>query len=349
MVHVRFLVAQEGAGVAALGGLHVVVQVAIAQVAEVDQAYTGNLACQQCVGVFAERRDARDRHRDVVLDVQPFLGLRQRNAFADVPQAVRLRQALGHHRVLHAVVLEGSFQQCLKARTRVRLGFAVGVFQQHAVGHVLSLHERYAQLRHVLGHQRQGEAPHHLEPRQPRAQVLVRQAQQAYGSLHGRHGRPGSEAGSGLWKELERGGGNDAQRALTANEQVAQVVAGVVLAQPLETMPHLALGRHYLQPQAQLACVAIAHDLRTARVGAQVAADGAAALGRQAEGEQQARLGCGRLHVLQNAAGLHGQRQVVLVDGSYGVQARQAQHHLGAAGVGCGADRQAGVAALRHD
>jgi hypothetical protein len=72
-------------------------------------------------------------------------------------------------------------------------------------------------------------------------------------------------------------GGNHPQRALRANEQVAQVVAGVVLAQTRQAVPDLALRGDHLQPQTQLAGVAVAQHLGAARVGAQVAANGATA------------------------------------------------------------------------
>ena len=110
-------------------------QVAVAQVAEVDQPHAGDLALQQRIGLGHEGRDARHRDRDVVLDVQAFLGLRQRDALADVPELVRLREVLGHHRVGDAAVFEGGFEQRLEARAGMVFGFAVGVLQQHAVGH----------------------------------------------------------------------------------------------------------------------------------------------------------------------------------------------------------------------
>ena len=324
-------------------------QVAVAQVAEVDQAHARNLAHHHGVGIFDKRRNARNGHRDVVLDVEPFFRLCQRNVLADMPQVVRLREVFCHDGVGYAAGLESGFEQRLKACAGVVFGFAVGIFEQHAIGHVVLLDEGHAQLRHVLVHQAQGKAAHHFKAGEPRAQVLVRQAQQRHGMFHGGHGGPGGELRCGLGVQLERGGGDDAQRAFAANEQVAQVVARVVLAQALEAVPHLALRRDHFEAHAQVAGVAIAHHLRAARIGAQVAADGAAALGRQRKGKQQARLvGC-ILHVLQNAAGIHRHGEVVLVEGAHGVHARKAQHHLRARGVGCRAHGQAGVAALGHD
>ena len=148
--------------------------------------------------------------------------------------------------------------------------------------------------------------------------------------------------------QLQRGRGDDAQRAFAADEQVAQVVAGVVLAQARQAVPHLAVGGHHLQAQAQLARIAVAQHLGAAGIGGQVAADGATALGGQAQRQQQPGVGRGLLQRLQHAAGLGGERQVGAVDGAHAVQARQAEQHLRAAGIGHAAADQAGVAALRH-
>ncbi|MDT4853763.1 hypothetical protein FQZ97_880410 [compost metagenome] len=164
-----------------------------------------------------------------------------------------------------------------------------------------------------------------------------------------RHRGPRRELRGRQRVQLHGRGGDDAQRAFAADEEVAQVVAGVVLAQAARAFPDLALRRDHFQAQAQVARVAVAHDLRAARVGRQVAADGAAALGRQAQREQVAGLLGGLLQRLQDAARLDGHREVGGVDVADGVQALQAQHHLRAAVVGNGADRQAGVAALRND
>ena len=79
----------------------------------------------------------------------------------------------------------------------------------------------------------------------------------------------------------QRGRGDDAQRAFAADEQVAQVVAGVVPCAGPDRPSHTAVGRDHLQPQAQLARIAEAQHLGAAGVGRQVAADGAAAFGGQ--------------------------------------------------------------------
>ena len=52
-----------------------------------------------------------------------------------------------------------------------------------------------------------------------------------------------------------------------------EVVAGVVLAQGLQDIEHLAVGQHHFQAQHQIARVAVAQHLHTAGIGGNVAAD----------------------------------------------------------------------------
>ena len=140
-----------------------------------------------------------------------------------------------------------------------------------------------------------------------------------------------------------------AERAFAADQEVAQVVAGVVLAQARQAVPDAPLGGDDLEAEALLARVAVADDLRAAGVGREVAADRAAALGGEAEREQQAALGRSFLHALQHAAGLGDERQVGGVDAANAVQPRRRQHHLASAGVGHRAADEPGVAALGDD
>ncbi len=164
-------------------------------------------------------------------------------------------------------------------------GFVVGVFEQYAERRLFI--ERYAQLGKVFVHQAERKLAHHLKTRQPRTQVLVRQAQQRHGVFHRRHGSPCCEARCGNGVELQGRGGNDAQRAFAPDKQIAQVVAGIVFSQAGEAVPDLALRGDDFNAQAQLARIAVAHDLRAACVGGQVAANRAAALGGQAEREEK--------------------------------------------------------------
>src|SRR5699024_5921207 len=89
----------------------------------------------------------------------------------------------------------------------------------------------------------------------------------------------GRALGHGLGVELERGSGNDAQGALAANEEIAQIVSSVVLAKAAQAVPDFALGRDDFKPQREITRIAIAQDLRPACIGGQIAPYGAASLG----------------------------------------------------------------------
>ena len=67
---------------------------------------------------------------------------------------------------------------------------------------------------------------------------------------------------------------------------MAQVIAGVVLAQAREAVPDAPVGQHHLDPQTEVAGIAVAQHIDAARVGGKVSADPRRALGGDAEGEQ---------------------------------------------------------------
>ena len=180
-------------------------------------------------------------------------------------------------------------------------------------------------------------------------QMLACQPEQIHRCLHRGHGRPGGELHLGLRIELHGGGRDDAQRAFAAHEQVAQIVAGVVLAQALQAAPDFALRRDHFQPQAQLAAVTVAQHLCAARIGAQVAAQRAAAFASHAQRKQPARIGCGLLHILQDAAGFGRDGLVSHINSAHGVHALQAQYDVAPIGIRHGAAHQPGIAALRND
>ena len=68
------------------------------------------------------------------------------------------------------------------------------------------------------------------------------------------------------------------ERALGADEELLEVVAGVVLAQRAQPVPHPPVGQHHLEAQHQVAHHPVAQHRGTAGVGRDVAADRAAAL-----------------------------------------------------------------------
>ena len=91
--------------------------------------------------------------------------------------------------------------------------------------------ERHAHLRVVLGDETERKLPHHFEAREPRAEMAMRHAEQPDGSFERWHRGPRRERRGGQRIELHGCGRDDAERAFAADEQIAQVVARVVLAQ----------------------------------------------------------------------------------------------------------------------
>ncbi len=149
--------------------------------------------------------------------------------------------------------------------------------------------------------------------------------------------------------ELQRRRRDDAERALRADEQIAQVVAGVVLLQRAQAVPHLAVRRHHLEAERQRARVAVGEHADAAGVGRQHAADLAAPLRRQAERKQAIGAVGSGLRVGQGHAGLDDHGAARRIDIAHARQPRQRQHHLAPVGRGRLAADEAGVAALGDD
>ena len=96
--------------------LHVVVQVAVAEVTEVDHANAGKAALEVRVGDGDELLDRRHRQRDVVLDVAALGDLRERDRLADVPHRVRMLEARRDRDVGDEAALERVAEQRLERR-----------------------------------------------------------------------------------------------------------------------------------------------------------------------------------------------------------------------------------------
>jgi hypothetical protein len=159
--------ARKRCAILARRGLHVVVQVAVAQVAEVDQAHARDrrpAARRRCCAT--KSGNGRHRHRDVVLDVQAFLGLRQRidsrtcHSAGDCARLSATTASLTHAALQRA---PSTASKRSRAWARLRCRFAPAArsrVRRAAAG----------QGREVPRHQVQRKAAHHLEAGQARAQ-----------------------------------------------------------------------------------------------------------------------------------------------------------------------------------
>jgi hypothetical protein len=110
-------------------------------------------------------------------------------------------------------------------------------------------------------------ARHHLEGGQRGAGGGARALEQRHRRGQRRHGGQRGHLRRRQRVQLQRRGGDDAEGAFGADEQVLEVVAGVVLAQAAQAVPDLAAGQHDLEAQRQVARVAVAQHLRAAGIG----------------------------------------------------------------------------------
>ena len=160
---------------------------------------------------------------------------------------------------------------------------------------------------------------------------------------------PRGLAGGRLGEQAQHRGRDDAERAFSADEHLLHVVAGVVLAQPSEAIPDAAVGQNHLQPEHEVAHVAVAQNLHAAGVGRDVAADLAGPFRAEAQREKAVGALGGVLDLLENDARLHRDRVVDRVDRPHLSHARGRDDDLAHVGVRHAAAGQPGVAALRDD
>ena len=168
--------------------------------------------------------------------LRPSSRLRHRNALPDMPQAAwACCQILCYHCVGRAAlfhVLSSSSRSNWVAG--MAFGFMVRRFQ--ARHKTACLRHRYSGTccagESACATRLSANWPITSKPVKPALRCLVRQAQQGYGRLHRWHRRPGGElAPPACGYSFIARSGDDAQCALAANHQIAQVVPGVVLAQ----------------------------------------------------------------------------------------------------------------------
>ncbi len=181
------------------------------------------------------------------------------------------------------------------------------------------------------------------------ARFFAREIEQCEGV--GRRGQAdkGGRDRPGLGKELQDGRRDDFERSLRADEEILEVIAGIVFFQLGKTGVDASVGKHGLDAEHEIARGAIGDDARAAGVGGEIAADGAGALGGEGEGKQAADAigffpGRGEHH-----AGLDRHRAGGEVDVAQGPHALQRKHDRPVLWRGDLAADKAGIAALRHD
>ena len=276
------------------------------------------------------------RDRDVVLDVAE---LRLRNALAQTPERARLLAALREHGLVTVERFRDPFVQVLG-------GAAVAELGEDVPG--MRCAERIASIRQVREHGFQAGARHQLESGDAIADAAAQRREQLDRLCRAGDRDPRRGARRGLRVQAQHGCGDHAERAFGAEEELLQVVAGVVLAQAAQPIPHPAVGQHHFHAEHLLARGSIAQHVDPAGVGRKVAADLAAAFGGERERKQAPGVRRRGLHRGEHAAGLHRRRIVEEVEAADAVHASEREHDLAPRPRGHRAADQAGVAALRH-
>ena len=149
--------------------------------------------------------------------------------------------------------------------------------------------------------------------------------------------------------QLENGRGDDAERSLGANEEVLEVVPGVVLAKRAQSVPDRAVGRDDLQTEHSVAGISIAEHVDAAGVGRQVAAHLAGAFGGQAQRKQAIHLGCRLLGHRQRATCFDDHGVVHGIDPTNSVHAVHADQQVATFGPRYLPTDEPGVSPLRDE
>ncbi len=209
------------------------------------------------------------------------------------------------------------------------------------------LRQRIAAAGAVLKHQIDAQAQHQLEAGDAAGGVLDGQSQQGERRLRRGHPDEGGFHRARPWHQPQHRRGDDAERALGADEQVVEIVAGIVLLELVEIVEHAPVGEHDFEAERMRARDAVGERGGAAGIGREVAADGAGPLRRQQLRIEPVHRGGGFPRPLQRHAGFAGHGVGDRIDLADAVEAIEREHDL-AVLRDLAAD-QAGIAALRHD
>ena len=132
-------------------------------------------------------------------------------------------------------------------------------------------------------------APQRLERRELPAETRIEAPQQLGQRIEIRQRREHRLLAARARDQAQFGARDDAERALAADEQLLEVVAGVVLEHAIERGEHRAVGEHGFDAEHEVAHHSVAQDAQAAGVGRDVAADGGAVARAEVERETPCR------------------------------------------------------------
>ncbi|KQY26475.1 hypothetical protein ASD38_19730 [Caulobacter sp. Root487D2Y] len=307
-------------------------QIAVAQVAEDGRRSQIRPTRRQ---LRLHRRDIgfhrRDRQADVEGDDRP-VARRLGDVVAQGPHRLALGLGAGDSGVGDLAGLEGLGQGGFEPG-RVAGDIAAQALDQN-IERVAPVERRAAPGRRARD-QVVETGPHHLEGRQQAAEISLQTPQQLRQRRKALDADDGGVLADRRGAQAQHRAGDHPQGAFRADEQLLEVVAGVVLDQRAHGLDHRPVGEHGLQAQDHVAHHAVAQDAVAARVGGDRAADRGRTTRAEIQRQQQAFGGRGLAGGLQDAAGLDGHGsgdRVYRLDGGHAVQ-RQGQGAVGQAAV----------------
>ena len=275
-------------------GARVDVQIAVAHMAEGHAERPRRDRGEGRLHIGDHPRQVRHLKADVVHHPGAVPLHRFQRALAHGPEIRPLRVRLRDHRILDKAGLEGvgkdRFQQRRQRHRAVGPGGRIlgprrAELHQHR--QLRRLVEDRADMVEILHRQLVHQLADQLERLDLAAAARLRHVHQLQRRLDVAHLDHGGGKGVRRGHQLQAGGGDDAERALRADHQVDQVIAGVVLLQRRQQIHHLAGGGDHLQPQAQRPRAAVTHNVQPAGIGAERAADLRRALGPEDQREHQ--------------------------------------------------------------
>ena len=251
-------------------------QVAIAQMGHVEKADAGVQRAGARLDALQQLLHQVGPHRHVIIHEGQLQQRQFRRRLATGPHFGPLCLVLRHHGIEHRARLQRFHQRLFQLRSdrnrSIGAGGAVSrgdsaQFDQHV--HLVACVEGGAGLG-VTGQVGIDIGPGHVfEGLDCTSGFGLQRVKQRHGVTHRFRGHHRGRVGARLGEELDDGGGDDPERALRPDHQVAQVIAGIVLMQRAHQVHDLARGRHHLDPKAERARIAIAQHVRAARIGRQ--------------------------------------------------------------------------------
>ena len=190
-----------------------------------------------------------------MMDGRAIHAFRQRQFLAAAPQSSGLRFGLGDHRII-------GISQPLRQHIVQRL--RPGQFHQAGPGVAAGQWRCEAQMG---GDQINAIGRNQFEALNLSAGQLTQAGKQGKRALRPVHPGPGDSAMTRCRHQFQRHGGDEAQRAFSADQQLLDIKAGVVLGQALQLVQHAAIGQHGFQPRHQRPHGAVAQHLHAAGIG----------------------------------------------------------------------------------